>query len=148
MPKSMPNMAFVKPKELNGWLKYTKAEEPKVAVFASGGVLVNAMDAVRKNDLYKKVDVFNANTIKPLDKKVIKEVAEKYEKILTLEDNVLIGGFGSGVLEALCEIDYDTKNFKSFGYPDRYINHGRIESLHTIAGIDTESIAETLLRMV
>ncbi len=147
LPKSMPSRAFVKPKDIDGWLKYTKAATSKVAVFASGGILVNAMDAVRSNDLYKKVDVFNANMIKPIDHETIKQVALKYQKIVTFEDNVIMGGFGSAVLEELSKIGYDTTNFESYGYPDEYINQGNIESLHKIAKIDTQSIIDTLLRL-
>ncbi len=148
LPKSMPSRAFVKPRDIDGWNQYTKAENPEIAVFASGGILVNVMDAVRQNDLYKKVDVFNANIIKPIDSKTIKEVSEKYNKIVTFEDNVKMGGFGSAVLEELCNLGFNTMNFESYGYPDKYINHGSIESLHKIAGIDTQSIADTLSKMV
>ena len=60
LPKNMPNLSIVKAKERGRWVRYTKAEKTGVAVFASGGALINAMDAIRMDGLYKSVDVFNA----------------------------------------------------------------------------------------
>ncbi len=148
LPKNMPNLSIVKSKDGGRWVKYTKAEMPTVAIFASGSPLINAMDAIRIDELFKKVDVFNANSIKPLDLETLKEAAGKYAKIITLEDNVLMGGFGSAVLEALETLDFDTSKFMRFGYGDSYITHGQISSLQKLAGIDTPSIALLLKKLL
>jgi 1-deoxy-D-xylulose-5-phosphate synthase len=144
LPKNMPNLSIVKTKERGRWAKYTKAEKTGLAVFASGSALINAMDAIRMDGLYKNVDVFNASTIKPLDGAAIKEAADTYGGIVTVEDNMLMGGFGSAVLEALEGMDYDTRKFTRLGYDDKYIPHGQVSSLQKLGRVDAQSIAAAL----
>ena len=144
LPKNMPKRSIVKSKEQGRWVKYTKAENEDIAVFASGSALINAMDAIRMDGLYKYVDVFNSNTIKPMDDITIKEAAGTYGRIVTVEDNMLMGGFGSAVLEVLGSMDYDTKKFTRLGYADRYIPHGQVSSLQKLGKIDVQSIASVL----
>lgn len=148
LPKNMPRLSIVKTKENGNWVKFTKAQSTKIAVFASGSALINSMDAIRNDELFKKVDVFNANHIKPIDKKTIKIASQKYEKIVTVEDNVLLGGFGSAVLEVLEGCDYDTRKLTRLGYEDNYINQGEIHSLQKDAGIDALSISLTLKELI
>ena len=106
------------------------------------------MDTIRADEIYKSVDVFNASTVKPIDKSTIKMATEEYKNILTAEDNMLMGGFGSAVLEELENIGYDTRRMKRLGYPDKYIPHGSVTTLHAIAGIDVESITNTLKKIL
>lgn len=144
LPKNMPNMSIVKIDEKDSWTKFTMAENKEIAIFAIGNMLINAMDAIRSNELYKKVDVYNCRYIKPIDKKTIENASKNYKKIITLEDNLLQGGFGSAVLEVLEKLNYDTRNFTRLGYDDKYITHGSIKSLHKLAKIDTASITLVL----
>ena len=148
LPKYMPGISVVKTKKDGGWVRYTKAQKPEIAVFASGSALINAMDAVRIDGLFNRVDVYNANRLKPIDYETIKQVSETYAGIVTAEDNALMGGFGSAVLEVLEEVGYDTRKLTRLGYGDSYIRHGEISSLHQDAGIDVQSIAVTLKRLL
>ncbi len=147
LPKNMPTLSAVKIKPGSGWVKYTKAEAKEVAILAHGSALINAMDAVRADGLYKYVDVFNANQIKPLDKQTLKAVCLHYKKIVTVEDNVLIGGFGEAVLSEVESLGFPTMNIMRLGYADEYIPQGEIESLQRRAGIDADSIAYAIKKM-
>lgn len=70
-----------------------------------------------------KISVVNARFIKPLDKSLILQHAKMHSKIITLEDNVVAGGFGSAVLEAINEEGLQTQVVR-LGWPDEYIPHG------------------------
>ncbi len=86
-------------------------------------------------------EVINMRFVKPLDFERLDDTAGRFNKIITLEENALAGGFGSGVLEYLAE-----KNFKNdvlrIGLPDKFIEHGTQAELHKSLGIDPEGIAE------
>lgn len=89
--------------------------------------------------------VINARFIKPLDRKALYESAARTRLIVTLEDNVLAGGFGSQVTAALS--GSDTKVY-SFGWPDRFIEHGSSGQLFEKYGLDAKSIAERIVDII
>src|SRR5213082_1591828 len=70
--------------------------------------------------------VVDARFAKPLDTELLEQLARTHELLVTVEDNVLMGGFGSAVLEALADADLmaDTRVIR-FGIPDRYVTHGK-----------------------
>ena len=148
LSKNMPNLSLVKSDNKMIWTKFTKADKPQIAVFASGGIIINVMDAIRNDELYRKVDVFNARYIKPIDKGTISDAINNYDKIVTIEDNILQGGFGSAVLEVLDTMNYDTKKLTRLGFDDNYISHGDIASLHKKGTIDTNSINKILKELL
>ncbi|HEY6906220.1 MAG TPA: transketolase C-terminal domain-containing protein, partial [Ignavibacteriaceae bacterium] len=86
-------------------------------------------------------EVINMRFIKPLDYKMLDYIASKHNKIVTLEESTLVGGFGSAVLEY-----FNGKNYKNdiirIGLPDHYVEHGTQKELHRMLGIDPEGIAE------
>lgn len=86
-------------------------------------------------------EVVNMRFAKPLDTFLLDEVASKFNKILTLEENNLPGGFGSAVAEY-----FILKNYKNdiqfIGLPDKFVDHGTQEELHHILGIDPEGIVQ------
>lgn len=100
-------------------------------------------------DVFKKkygleISVVNARFIKPLDKETLFEHANNHQSIITLEDNVLMGGFGSSILEALEEksISIDVKRF---GWPDQFIEHGNsVNELRSKFGLDRESLTQSI----
>jgi 1-deoxy-D-xylulose-5-phosphate synthase len=100
-------------------------------------------------DVFKKkygleISVVNARFIKPLDKETLFEHANNHQSIITLEDNVLMGGFGSSILEALEEksISIDVKRF---GWPDQFIEHGNsVNELRSKFGLDQESLTQSI----
>jgi 1-deoxy-D-xylulose-5-phosphate synthase len=89
--------------------------------------------------------IVNARFIKPLDGQMLLGVAKKYGKIVTLEDGVLAGGFGSAVLEFYNERRISVDLLR-IGWPDRFIGHGTSEEvLRKANGLDAETIAKRIL---
>ncbi len=84
-------------------------------------------------------EVINMRFIKPLDYERLDEIAKKFSKIITLEENALTGGFGSGVLEYFAEKNYKTDVLR-IGLPDYFVEHGTQSELHKILGIDPAGI--------
>ena len=84
---------------------------------------------------------------KPLDEQMLHEVFAKFNKIITVEDGTVVGGFGSAVLEFMNEHDYKA-NVKILGIPDRLVEHGSPKQLYNEIGIDANGIAEAVRDMV
>ncbi len=86
-------------------------------------------------------ELINMRFIKPLDEKMLNYVAEKFDKIVTLEENSLIGGFGAGVAEYFSDKGIK-KNILRIGLPDDWVEQGSQKQLHELLGIDPKGIAE------
>jgi 1-deoxy-D-xylulose-5-phosphate synthase len=90
----------------------------------------------------------NARFVKPLDIELILGLARKTRKIVTVEENVLQGGFGSAVLELLQTHGLDHVNVRCIGLPDEYIEHGPQSILRHKYGLDAEGIEKVVLEIV
>ena len=90
-------------------------------------------------------DVINARFVKPLDSKMILASLEKTGNVVTLEDNVVAGGFGNGILQLISKNDLDDVKVKLFGYPDEFIQHGNVDQLDALYGLDYQSISCEIL---
>ena len=71
----------------------------------------------------------------------------KFDKIITVEDGTVIGGFGSAVLEFMAQHGYKAE-VKMLGIPDRIVEHGTLKELHRECGYDAKGIAEAVREMV
>jgi 1-deoxy-D-xylulose-5-phosphate synthase len=91
----------------------------------------------------KEVSVFNMRYVKPLDNELLHTIFKTYSQIITVEDGVLTGGFGSAIIEFACENSYTSKVVR-LGIPDEFITHGTQEELYKICGNDYESILSNL----
>lgn len=131
-------------------LKVGKAEIMKegedLAIFAVGPLAYDALNAAKAVKEFD-VAVINPRFIKPLDEKMIVELAERTGKIITVEENVLDGGFGSAVLELL-ERNGISADVKRMGIPDRFIEHGDCEILKKNIGLTTEGIAASIRKIM
>ncbi|MBR4440118.1 MAG: 1-deoxy-D-xylulose-5-phosphate synthase [Bacteroidales bacterium] len=90
---------------------------------------------------------FDMRFIKPLDAALLDSIFAKYHKIITVEDNVLQGGFGSAICEYACDHFYNLK-IKRLGIPDRFIEHGSPQDLYKVCGIDSGAIAGAVKEMI
>jgi len=84
---------------------------------------------------------------KPLDNELLHEVFNKFDKIITVEDGTVKGGFGSAVLEFMNEHNYKAE-IKILGIPDKLVEHGTPKELHKECGYDAQAIKETVLEMM
>jgi len=84
---------------------------------------------------------------KPLDEVMLHEVFGKFEKIITVEDGTVVGGFGSAVLEFMNGHNYKAE-IKMLGIPDRLVEHGTPKELHHECGYDAPAIKDAVLEMM
>jgi 1-deoxy-D-xylulose-5-phosphate synthase len=90
---------------------------------------------------------YDMRFVKPLDEEMLHEVFSKYNKVITVEDGTIVGGFGSAILEFMNEHGYKA-DVKILGIPDRLVEHGTPKQLYDEIGIDANAIAAMLRKMV
>ena len=108
-----------------------------------GNNVAKAIENVEKECDGITVAHYDMRFIKPLDEKLLTEAASKFKYIITVEDGVRKGGFGSAVLEWLSDNNYTT-HVTRLGLPDKFVEQGTVSELQHITGIDTDSIAATI----
>lgn len=86
---------------------------------------------------------YDMRFVKPLDEEMLHEVFSKYQKVITVEDGVIMGGFGSAILEFMADHNYSAQVVR-LGHPDHIIEHGEQIELQREAGICPESIAKNI----
>lgn len=124
-------------------------EGKDILILAIGSTVYPSFYAAEKlagEDIHAAV--INARFLKPLDGDLISEWAEKTGKVLTVEENVLQGGFGSAVLELLQEKGLASIQSKRLGIPDLYVEHGAQSILRSKYGIDEEGIIRGVKEML
>jgi 1-deoxy-D-xylulose-5-phosphate synthase len=92
--------------------------------------------------------VVNARFIKPMDRELVLKLAEQTGVIITVEENVLAGGFGTAVLELLEEEGLDNIHVMRLGFPDKYIEQGEQRDLRAMYGLDAAGIAAAIRKML
>ena len=117
------------------------AEGAEMAIIAIGSTVYPAIAAARiLHDEGIAVRVINARFVKPLDVTLLCECAKAIKKIITVEENVLMGGFGSAVLEMFEEQGIYDVHVKRLGVRDEFAVHASQPELRKIYGIDKEGI--------
>jgi 1-deoxy-D-xylulose-5-phosphate synthase len=84
---------------------------------------------------------------KPLDETLLHEALQKYEKIITVEDAAIEGGFGSAVLEFMAQHHYKN-DVRILGIPDKIVEHGTPKELHKECGYDMQAITDAVREMM
>jgi 1-deoxy-D-xylulose-5-phosphate synthase len=110
------------------------------------GTMVEFAESVRKTFLGEGVDlgVINCRFVKPLDGALLEELARTQPLLVTLEENTLRGGFGSGVHEHLSEAGIGTGSLHHIGIPDRFVTHGSVGQLLEEIGLSPARLVERL----
>jgi len=120
-----------------------------VLILAIGRTVADALEA--HNILLKQgisATVVNCRFVKPLDADLICSLAAKIPHVVTVEENVLQGGFGSAVLECLSDNGVMTHRLVRIGIPDIYVEHGPQGLLRSKYGIDTHGIVATTQKLL
>jgi 1-deoxy-D-xylulose-5-phosphate synthase len=108
-------------------------------ILTFGPTIQMALDAAEiLKDKGLEIRVVNARFIKPLDYFMLSSIMDDNLPILTIEEGILQGGFGSFILEFACDNRYDASNIDRLGIPDRFIEHGDVDSLLDEIGLTTE----------
>ena len=134
-PNSWPDLTW------GTWERLQAGDD--VVVLAGGRALEYAEAALEG---LPGVGLVNARFVKPLDLKMLKEVATLAKAIVTVEDNTVLGGFGSAVLEQLSAWGLKTP-VRVLGIPDEFQEHASIERVHARSGIDAQAIRTVLAEL-
>lgn len=126
------------------WNILTKAKNKDIALITNSNMIVKSMDAIKNGNLSEYTDVFNARSIKPLDKQMLNYITNNYDTIITVEDNLLQGGFGSAVLEHINRYSDYNGQIINLGYDDVYVEHGSKEYIYNLHSLDSKSIADVI----
>ena len=118
-------------------------EGADVAVLSIGPVGNNVTDAIAKMGDSISVAHYDMRFLKPLDEKILEEVGQKFKRIITVENGAKRGGLGSAVLEWMNDHNYQPKVVR-LGLPDEFVEHGTVNELQHIVGIDTEGIIKAI----
>jgi 1-deoxy-D-xylulose-5-phosphate synthase len=124
-------------------------EGKDILIIAAGNMAdpaVSAAALLAEADIH--ACVLNARFIKPLDIEQISHYAKETKHVLTVEENVISGGFGSAVMEELTELGIAGLKFKLHGLPDKYIEQGPQNLLRQQLGLDAEGIAKEALALI
>ena len=117
-----------------------------IAVLSVGPVgnnVVKAVEMIENDGDGISVAHYDMRFVKPLDENLLKEVAAKFKHVITVEDGVREGGFGSAVIEWM-EDNGQHLDIVRLGLPDHFVEHGAVAQLQSIVGIDAEGIRRTI----
>ncbi|MCQ2360527.1 MAG: 1-deoxy-D-xylulose-5-phosphate synthase [Paludibacteraceae bacterium] len=123
----------------------TLKEGTDIAVLTFGPLGNEAANAIDELDEKErgKVGLYNMRFVKPIDTQLLDEISLRYKKILTVEDGVRTGGFGSAVLEYLSDKGCAIPVIR-LGLPDSFIEHGTPAELYKLTGLDKDAIKESI----
>lgn len=118
-----------------------------IAVITLGPIGTTAAEAIRQAEAQKpglSIAHYDLRFLKPLDEMMLTIIAQRFQHIFTIEDGSRMGGMGSAVLEWMDDHGYSPEVIR-LGLPDHFIEHGTVEELRQIVGLDTHSICERIL---
>ena len=119
-----------------------------IAILSLGHTGIFAAEAVERlmaeNITAEHIDM---RFIKPLDEDCLQKIFKTFSRIITVEDGVISGGFGSAILEFMCEHGYSA-NVRRLGVPDRFIEQGTQQELYNECGFDADGIYEAVKALV
>ncbi|MFC1556180.1 1-deoxy-D-xylulose-5-phosphate synthase, partial [candidate division KSB1 bacterium] len=116
-----------------------------IAILAVGSMVERSLTAAEQlDDSGMKTSVVNVRFIKPFDEKMLVEILEKYDYIITVEENVLDGGFGSRIARYFIDNNIRSERLTTIGLPDNYITHGPRDKLLELTGLTPELLTERI----
>ena len=135
--------------EKQGRIEFGKAEILKegneLSIIAIGKTVARAMEIAEEIEKEQKeitVEVINARFLKPIDKQTIKQSLQKTKRAITIEDGTIINGLATAVQEIIMQENLKEVKLKNYAYPDQYIEHGEVDELEKIYGVDVKTVKE------
>ena len=119
----------------------------QVAILTVGPIGNDAQKAIQALPQQDKVAHYDMRFIKPLDGDLLEEIGKKFKKVITIEDGVRNGGFGSAVLEWFNDHGY-APSVQRMGLPDEFVTHGSVDELRRIVGLDASHIKQNIEAML
>ncbi len=115
-----------------------------IAVLSIGNIGTSVVHAIEKAEADgASVAHYDMIFLKPLDETILQEAAQRYQRIVTVENGTIVGGLGTAVIEWMNDHGYHPR-IKRVGIPDSFIAQGSITQLHKLCGMDADSIADIL----
>lgn len=120
-------------------------DESEIALIAVGS-MVKTAEKVRRElkEIGYQCSLINARFVKPLDEEMLKTVAQEHKLLVTLEENVLSGGFGEKVSAYISACGFGARVIP-IGIPDEYVEHGNVDILRKEVGIDEDTIKKRII---
>ena len=120
-------------------------EEKDIAVIFVGH-MAELADSVRRSlkEAGYSCSLINARFVKPLDTELLDELAKTHSLFVTIEENVLTGGFGEQVMDYVSRAALDV-HVRNIGIPDEYVEHGNVEVLRKETGLDRETVVKQIV---
>lgn len=114
------------------------------AVLTIGAIGTTMSEAIETSG--RSIAHYDMRWVKPLDEEILHEVGKKYKTIVTAEDGLIAGGFGSAVLEWMAEHGYTPRVIR-LGVNDQFVEHGSTKELYHLLKLDKEGLCESLLQV-
>lgn len=115
-------------------------------IIAEGNLVCRALEVCEKlKTAGKNFTLVNVRFLKPLDEELFTKLSKRHKIIYTIEDNVISGGFGSGILELYSQKKSNV-DVRIIGFNDSFIPHGEKEELYSLKNMDCESIYNTIMK--
>lgn len=119
----------------------------QVAILTVGPIGNDAQKAIQALPQRDNVAHYDMRFIKPLDGDLLDEIGKKFKKVITIEDGIRNGGFGSAVLEWFNDHGY-APSMQRMGLPDEFVTHGSVDELRRIVGLDAPHIKQNIEAML
>ena len=128
----------------------TNPSSDGLLIIALGRTVEEAIEArkILAHDHNISTAIINARFVKPLDINLIAKFVERVPCVLTIEENILQGGFGSAITEALVERGISDFRMKCLGIDDKFVEHGSQKLLRQLYGIDANGIVDAALKLI
>ena len=138
--------------------KHENIEEGKAEILKEGkdiSILTIGKTVARGIKIAKKLqninidaEVINVRFLKPLDVETIKKSISKTKKVVTIEDGTIINGLGTAIKELVIDNHMEDVEVKAYAYPDKFIQHGSVDELEKIYGLDKDTIVEDIQKHI
>ena len=116
-----------------------------LSIGAIGNAVSEAIDQLQMTNDQLRIAHYDMRWVKPLDEELLHEVGRKFKTIVTAEDGMIAGGFGSAVLEWMAEHGYSPRVIR-LGVNDQFVEHGSTKELYHLLKLDKEGLCESLLQ--
>lgn len=118
-------------------------EGKDLAVITLGPIGQTLRDIIGEIDTEGRIGLYDLRFVKPLDKDMLCDIAQRYRMIVTVEDGVRNGGAGSAIIEFMQDNGFSIPVHR-IGLPDEFVEHGSVSELYKVCGMDKESISSVL----
>ena len=137
---------------LNWKQLFTKIEVGKGELLKQGQQLAVLSIGTMANNVSKAISNLNVSHydmrfVKPLDENLLHNIFKAHNTIITIEDNAITGGFGSGILEFAASNNYKN-TIKLIGIPDAFVEHGTVDELQALLGLDVAGLKQTFSDLI